>query len=245
MTAAVYPPTMNTAFPTAPPPVTAPSLSPPQNVDQQLRYIQQSQYTPPASASGTPSNTSPTSPRTSWSLPPHMQPRVQQIRPPKSPMYVPAVLRPTEKPLRQSPPKNATATKYGSPDSLGEGSGQVPVSPGPVPGMSRVITDELNEEALGAVTGRPSRDHWKVRTLLLSCRGCCKLHHGLCVSVAPFSIGLVSGRFRKIRPGTEHGWALDRLGRRIAPQFPRQCCSAALRNGNVEILIAKLPTERR
>jgi len=95
-----------------------------------------------------------------------MQPRVTQIRPPKSPLYVPAVLRPTEKPIRQSPPKNGQPTKYGSPESLSDGIGQTQTNEGPVPGVTRVVTEEWNEEALGVVTGRPSRDHWKVRQTL-------------------------------------------------------------------------------
>lgn len=162
MTAAVYPAAMNTPFPPAPSLATDPS--PPQTLDQQPQYIPQ-QDTPPTSAPVTPSNTSPTSPRTSCNLPPHLQPRVQQIRPPKSPMYVPAVLRPTEKPIRHSPPKNGASTKYGSPESVGEGSTPVQTSAGPMPGVSRIVTEEWNEQALGKVTGRPSRDHWKVRSI--------------------------------------------------------------------------------
>lgn len=166
MTAAVYTTTMNTSFPPAPPPVTAPAPPQPVSLAQQPHYVEQisGQFTPPLSGSATPSTTSPTSPRTTWNLPPHLQPRVQQIRPPKSPMYVPAVLRPTEKPIRQSPPKDSSSIKYGSPESLGEGSTPVQTSAGPMPaGVSRIVTEEWNEEALGKVTGRPSRDHWKVR----------------------------------------------------------------------------------
>ena len=152
---------MTATLPSTLPPVAAPA--PLQTVDQQLSYVPQGQYTPPASASCTPLNTSPTSPRISWNLPPHLQPRVTQIRPPKSPMYVPAVLRPTEKPARHSPPKHSQPTKYGSPESLVDASSQAQTSTGPVPGVARIVTEEWNEEALGAVTGRPSRDHWKVR----------------------------------------------------------------------------------
>lgn len=158
--AAVHTYTMVATFPPPHAPVAAPS--PLQSVDQRPRYIPQGQYTPPTSASGTPLNTSPTSPRISWNLPPHLQPRVTQIRPPKSPLYVPAVLRPTEKPTRHSPPKNGLSTTYGSPESLSDVTGQVQTNEGPVSGVTRIVTEEWNEEALGAVTGRPSRDHWKV-----------------------------------------------------------------------------------
>jgi len=59
---------------------------------------------------------------------------------------------------------------------MGEGSGQVQISAGPVPVMNRIITEELNEEVPGTVTGRPSRDHWKVRIIFLPYRGLWKLH---------------------------------------------------------------------
>jgi hypothetical protein len=168
MTAAIYPPAaMNTSFPPAVSAATAPALAPssPSTLDQYPRYIPQAQYTPPQSSSGTNSNTnvSPTSPRTSINLPPHLQQsRIQQIRPPKSPMYVPAVLRPTDRPLKQSPPKLGTAVKHGSSDSVGGGNTLVQNSAGPVPGVSRAGTEEWDEEGAEKVTGRPSREHWKV-----------------------------------------------------------------------------------
>lgn len=33
-------------------------------------------------------------------------------------------------------------------------------------GMARVVTDEWNDECLGDVTGLPTRDHWKVCSVL-------------------------------------------------------------------------------
>jgi hypothetical protein len=74
-------------------------------------------------------------------------------------MYVPAVLRPTEKPARQSPPKGGI--EYGSPESdVDVGGSERPA--GIVPGLTRIVTEEWNEEVLGPVTGAPSRNHWKV-----------------------------------------------------------------------------------
>lgn len=32
-------------------------------------------------------------------------------------------------------------------------------------GLSRIVTEEWNDEMLGRVTGAPSRNHWKVSTL--------------------------------------------------------------------------------
>lgn len=120
-------------------------------------YTSQAQFTPPSSSETT--NTSPISPRATWNMPPQLQMPSRQIRQPKLPMYVPAVLRPTEKPARQSPPK--TGMPYGSPDSAVDiGGVETPV--GVVPGMSRIVTEEWNEEVLGPVTGMPSRNHWKV-----------------------------------------------------------------------------------
>src|SRR6187402_1854884 len=64
-----------------------------------------SQHTSPInSATATPHNASPTSPRAS--APAHLPAHTRQLRPPKSPLYVPAVLRPTDPPrrvTRQSP----------------------------------------------------------------------------------------------------------------------------------------------
>jgi hypothetical protein len=148
-----------TAFAAAPAPVTMPM-----NVQQQS-----SMPTPPTSASGTPANTSPVSPRATWAVPPHLQLHSRQLRPQKQPMYIPAVLRPTEKPAKSSPPKNTVqqSTAYGSPESLSDGTaaGQ-PSQQSPEhirAQLSRIVTEEWNEENLGPVTGAPSRNHWKVR----------------------------------------------------------------------------------
>jgi hypothetical protein len=51
--------------------------------------------------------------------------------------------------------------EYGSPDSIDEPGGEQ--TSGFVPGLSRIVTEEWNEEVLGPVTGVPSRNHWKVR----------------------------------------------------------------------------------
>ena len=138
-------------------------------------YTSQAQFTPPSN--DTLSNTtttlttttpiSPISPRASWHIPQHLQMPTRQIRQRQGPLYVPAVLRPTEKPARSSPPKTG-GQQFGSPESMDEFMGDG-MATGLVPHLSRIVTEEWNnEEVLGPVTGTPSRNHWKVRNHLVS-----------------------------------------------------------------------------
>lgn len=106
----------------------------------------------------------------------------RQIRPPKAPLYVPAVLRPTERPSRNqtstapttrdpspiTPPRSV----HGSLDSLNE-------DPAPIEyqanfqsrnTVSKVAEDVWKKgERLGEVTGVPTRDHWKVSLFVFRC----------------------------------------------------------------------------
>lgn len=120
---------------------------------------------PTNSSTTTPSNNSPTSPRlTTASL--HQLPlQSRQLRPPKGPLYVPAALRPTERPQKSSPitpPRSA----HGSLDSLNED--VEPISrrstmESKSSGISKSAENEwMKTESLGEVTGHPTRDHWKV-----------------------------------------------------------------------------------
>jgi len=125
---------------------------------QQHAYKTSAPYTPMTSGATTPANVSPTSPRITSNLSTlHLH-----TRPPKSPLYVPAVLRPTEKPVRQSPPKNVDSG-LDSADSSWSASGRRATGDSLESGISRVVTEEWNEEVQGPVTGPPSRNHWKVR----------------------------------------------------------------------------------
>ena len=131
-------------------------ISPP--AFQQHAYKTSAPYTPMTSGATTPANVSPTSPRNTSNLSAlHLH-----TRPPKSPLYVPAVLRPTEKPVRQSPPKNVDSG-LDSADSSWSASGRRATGDSLESGISRVVTEEWNEEVQGPVTGPPSRNHWKVR----------------------------------------------------------------------------------
>lgn len=106
----------------------------------------------------------------------------RQVRQPKQPLYIPAVYRPTEAAASRhnsvTPPRSAN----NSVDSTKEGALKftLPQSPPLSPdediersfypwgqaSISRVVTDEWNDDALGAVTGAPTRNHWKVCLLL-------------------------------------------------------------------------------
>lgn len=95
----------------------------------------------------------------------------QQLRPMKGPMYVPAVLRPTEKPARQSPPRNNTQNSRPGDDSWSAivGAEQLSASPPSSSGITTRtgVTDLTNDELTdGPVTGLPSTNHWKVSPIL-------------------------------------------------------------------------------
>jgi hypothetical protein len=125
---------------------------------------------PAHSASTTPVNLSPTSPRN-----PNMLPQVslagpRQLRPPKVPMYVPAVLRPTERPHRPSP-LTPPRSVHGSTDSLdGSGNKHLPASrTSTSDGKNKELSEQALQEQLSdlaveeetEVTGPPTREHWK------------------------------------------------------------------------------------
>lgn len=137
---------------------------------------------PTNSNTNTPANSSPTSPHLA-SATVLFPAQSRQIRPPKAPLYVPAVLRPTERPTR---PQTSTApttrdpspitpprSVHGSLDSLNE-------DPAPVEyqanfqlrnTVSKVAEDAWKKgERLGEVTGVPTRDHWKVSFCYVYCR---------------------------------------------------------------------------
>lgn len=118
---------------------------------------------PTNSPTTTPANNSPTSPRLVNVHPLPLQSR--QLRPLKSPLYVPAVLRPTERPPKPlTPPRSV----HGSLDSLNDSDTSEPLrrrstveSSGS--GISKLAEDEwMKGEHLGEVTGLPTREHWKV-----------------------------------------------------------------------------------
>lgn len=123
------------------------------------QYTSQAAITPPSSES--PSNQSPISPRSTFNVPAHLRMHSAQIKQPKGPLYVPAVLRPTEKPARCSPPKK---NGFGSMDSGVNMDNSDPSLEAIGPGkINRLETELYNDEEMQEVTGSPSRNGWKVR----------------------------------------------------------------------------------
>lgn len=124
---------------------------------------------PTNSVTTTPANNSPTSPRlTNSALSAQLPLQTRQLRPPKAPLYVPAALRPTERPQKPSPPTPPRSV-HGSLDSLNETETKEPVSrrstieSGGSGLISKMAEDEwMKHEHLGEVTGMPTREHWKV-----------------------------------------------------------------------------------
>jgi hypothetical protein len=124
----------------------------------------QSQPISPINSANATPGASPTSPRTA--IPAHVPTQNRQLRPQKSPMYVPAVLRPTDPPRRAVRPAPLTPPQsmHGSFDDLEntralsrrstEGNGKL--------SLGSIVESEFNIEGLGKVTASPTRDHWKV-----------------------------------------------------------------------------------
>ncbi|KAL1979643.1 hypothetical protein VTN96DRAFT_5405 [Rasamsonia emersonii] len=142
--------------------------------------------TPNTSATNTPANNSPTSPRMTTAAGYQLPLQSRQIRPPKTPLYVPAALRPTERPQKPAPPTPPRSV-HGSLDSLNECDSSSAA-------MSRQVTSEstksaisklaedawMREEHLGEVTGAPKRDHWKADSASQTCDSpTCRAFFGL------------------------------------------------------------------
>ncbi|KAL2014866.1 hypothetical protein VTN00DRAFT_2391 [Thermoascus crustaceus] len=130
---------------------------------------------PANSATNTPSNNSPTSPRLPNAALHQLPLQSRQLRPPKAPLYVPAVLRPTERPHKPSP-LTPPRSVHGSLDSLNDGEAQEqPISRRSTldssrSGISKLAEDEwMRTEHLGEVTGMPTREHWKADSASPNC----------------------------------------------------------------------------
>jgi hypothetical protein len=122
-----------------------------------LYNSQSQQISPINSATATPNNTSPTSPQTT--LPP------RQLRAPKVPLYVPAVLRPTEPPrrvTRQSPltPPHSSNNSFDDLENARKLNRHSTGDSGKF-GLGAITEAEWSTEGLGKVTDLPTREHWK------------------------------------------------------------------------------------
>jgi hypothetical protein len=135
--------------------------------NNQLPLFGAHQISPADSAANSPNNDSPTSPRSHHSLQYHIPGQVRQLRPMKSPLYVPAALRPTERPTKTTP-MTPPKSMYGSLDSLEDGNaeGHSRVDGTRAPLDLVVENDWFGDEHLGEVTGEPTREHWKVSIML-------------------------------------------------------------------------------
>ena len=130
-----------------------------------LYNTQTQQISPINSATATPNNASPTSPRAG--PPPHLPAHTRQLRPPKSPLYVPAVLRPTDPPKRVTKPSPLTPPQSmnSSFDDLENARTLSRQSTGDSGkfGLGAITEAEWSTEGFGKVTALPTREHWKVR----------------------------------------------------------------------------------
>ncbi|OAX85548.1 hypothetical protein ACJ72_00086 [Emergomyces africanus] len=141
---------------------------------------------PVHSATATPTNNSPTSPRPQNAQLHQLHLQSRQLRPPKSPLYVPAVLRRTERATKLAP-LTPPRSVHGSLDSLDDQTENV----GPITrrstfesvksAVSKLAEDEwLKDENLGEVTGSPTREHWKADSASPSCDSpTCRTSFGL------------------------------------------------------------------
>jgi hypothetical protein len=115
---------------------------------------------------------SPTSPRLITAALHQLPMQCRQLRPPKSPLYVPAALRPTERPFKPTilPPSRSVHTPV---DNFDEAEPTAPITRQSTDDSTRSAVSKLAEDAwmkteqLGEVTGLPTRDHWKVGFFLI------------------------------------------------------------------------------
>jgi len=128
-----------------------------------LFNTQTQQISPINSATATPHDASPTSPRAG--PPAHIPAHTRQLRPPKSPLYVPAVLRPTDPPrrvTRQSPltPPQSSNNSFDDLENARTLSRHSTGDSGKF-GLGAITEAEWSTEGLGKVTALPTREHWK------------------------------------------------------------------------------------
>jgi hypothetical protein len=116
-----------------------------------------------SSATATPQNSSPTSP---LGGDPHPNPfgvQARQLRPPKSPLYIPAVLRPTDPPRRLQRPSTSITPPRSANGSLDSLSSLKPLSRMSTADSLGKISEHEWSLGLPEITNLPTRKHWKVR----------------------------------------------------------------------------------
>ena len=129
------------------------------------------QFSPINSASATPMDQSPSSPRNPAVFP-ILPLATRQLRPPKSPMYIPAALRPTEKPPRPAP-LTPPRSVHGSTESLDGSQPSRPLSRRSATSINKQKaisrTTEAADDDLPPITSLPTREHWKPDADALIC----------------------------------------------------------------------------
>lgn len=136
-----------------------------QSFENQVLPLRGAAQPSPASMTSTPSNVSPTSPRLQNYMSYQLPSQIKQLRPPKTPLYVPAVLRPTEFPSKSSPP-TPPRSLHDSLDILEDSDLEAEIirraqEEGKTPQEIVAEHNWVGEEELGEVTGLPTREHWK------------------------------------------------------------------------------------
>lgn len=130
----------------------------------QHAYKKSALYSQMDSGSNTPMNVSPTSPRTMSHLPAYTQ-HAPPLRPLRTPDYIPAALRRTQKPGGRSPPNTDAASD--TPNTSWGSSGLSAQTPGDITPLSRIATEDMrsiyDDTPLSPVTGPITRNHWQVR----------------------------------------------------------------------------------
>jgi len=122
------------------------------------------QVSPTSSTTGTPNNGSPTSPRGSMA---HLPGHVRQLRPPKSPLYVPAVLRPTDPPMKRATKASPLTPPQSMSGSFDGSDKRTPLSRRGTGDSGKFGLGHVEEHewatgsGYGACTASPTRSHWK------------------------------------------------------------------------------------
>ena len=175
--------------------------TPPNSQGQPLaqQFVQRSSPSTSTSGNATPTTHSPTSIQNAAAL--SQIPLAQrQIRPPKSPMYIPAALRPTDRPQR-APPLTPPRSLHGSTDSLDNSADPRPTSRRSTdPAKNKQTLERVNETSPQEDTGTtaqkqpiddfsdlitlngdpPTRQHWKADAYASICDGpTCQKSFGL------------------------------------------------------------------
>lgn len=113
------------------------------------------------------SSASPTSSRMNEYIQRHAPNPYKQLRPLKSPLYVPAVLRPTE---HFSSPSTPPKSQHGSLDSLQDAERDAELQAAQAElDLQALNSAWADDEDLGDVTGPPTREHWKPDIASPSC----------------------------------------------------------------------------